>query len=164
MSARKRRGFTLVEMIVLIVVLSAAVLGVLVVFQNTVRSSADPQVYKQALAIGEALLDEILLTSYDPQPGTGARANFDDVMDYNTYTTAPGGIVDINGTPVPGLAAYNAAVAVATTTIDAGTDPCAPAPAGCAVAEAMRVTVTVTGPSGFAVSLDGYRARYVIGP
>jgi MSHA pilin protein MshD len=164
MSIRKRRGFTLVEMILLIVVLSAAVVGVLLVFQNAVRSSADPQVYKQALAIGEGLLDEILLTSYDLQPGTGARANFDNVMDYDGYNTAPGGIVDINGTAVPGLAGYNAQVAVAVTTIAAGAAACAPAPAGCAVAEAMRVTVTVTGPNGFTVPLDGYRMRYVTGP
>jgi MSHA pilin protein MshD len=163
MSIRKRRGFTLVEMILLIVVLSVAVVGVLLVFQNAVRSSADPQVYKQALAIGEALLDEILLASYDPQPGTGARANFDDVMDYNGYNTAPpGGIVDINGTAVPGLASYNAAVAVVVTSVDSGAAPCLPAPPGCAVSEAMRVTVTVTGPSGFTVSLDGYRMRYVL--
>jgi MSHA pilin protein MshD len=149
------RGFTLIEVIVLIVVLSAALAGVLLVFQNTVRSSADPQVYKQALAIAEGLLDEILLSSYDPLPGTGARANFDDVDDYAGYTTA-GGMKDINNNPIAGLTAYNVSnVAVAVVTLNDAGATLTP------VTEAKRVTVTVTGPAGFAISLDGYRLKYV---
>src|SRR5215211_7630170 len=104
MSGRSRRGFTLVEMIILIVVLSAALVGVLLVFQTTVRSSADPQVQKQALAIAESLLDEILLTSYDALPGSGPnRADFNDVNDYSGYTTGGGGMRDIENNLVPGL-------------------------------------------------------------
>jgi MSHA pilin protein MshD len=149
------RGFTLIEIIVLIVVLSTALAGVLLVFQNTVRSSADPQVYKQALAIAEALLDEILLTSYDPLAGTGARANFDDVDDYAGYTTA-GGMKDINNNPIAGLTAYNvSSVTVAVVTLNDAGATLTP------VTEAKRVTVTVTGPAGFAISLDGYRLKYV---
>jgi MSHA pilin protein MshD len=149
------RGFTLIEVIVLIVVLSAALAGVLLVFQNTVRSSADPQLYKQALAVAEGLLDEILLSSYDPLPGTGARANFDDVDDYAGYTTA-GGMKDINNNPIAGLTAYNVSnVAVAVVTLNDAGATLTP------VTEAKRVTVTVTGPAGFAISLDGYRLKYV---
>lgn len=147
MCGLRPRGFTLVELIVLIVVVAVALVGVLIVFQTAVRSSADPQVQKQALAVAEALLDEILLNSYDALPGTGARANYDDVDDYNGYSTA-GGIVDINGAAVPGLSAYNVSVAVATTALSG-------------VAEAKRITVTVTGPHGFPLSLDGCRVRYV---
>jgi MSHA pilin protein MshD len=147
-------GFTLIEIIVLIVVVSAALVGVLLVFQTTVRGSADPQVQKQAVAIAEALLDEILLTSYDPLPGTGARANFDDVADYAGYTTA-GGMVDIQGAPVAGLGAYNIAnVTVGAVPLnDVGNTLTA-------VAETLRVTVTVSGPNGVSISLDGYRSRY----
>lgn len=147
MCGLRERGFTLVEVIVLVVVVAIALVGVLLTFQTAVRSSADPQTRKQAIAIAEALLDEILLNAYDPLPGTGARANYDDVADYNGYATA-GGIVDINGAPVPGLGAYDATVAVVTTAL-----------AG--VGEAMRVTVTVTGPHGFPLALEGYRVRYV---
>jgi MSHA pilin protein MshD len=154
MCARSSGGFTLIEVIVLIVVVSAALAGVLLVFQSTVRSSADPQVHKQALAIAEALLDEILLASYDPLPGTGARANFDDVDDYAGYTTI-GGMKDIQNNPVPGLADFNVSnVAVALVTLNDSGGVLTP------VAEAKRVTVTVTGPAGFAISLDGYRLRY----
>jgi MSHA pilin protein MshD len=140
------RGFTLAEIVVLIVVLSVALVGVLLVFQTTVRGSADPQVRKQALAAAEALLDEILLASYDPLPGTGARAAFDDVDDYAAYSTS--GIEDIQGVPIAGLASYNVASITVTATPLNG------------VAEAKRITVTVAGPQNFVVSLDGWRLKY----
>jgi MSHA pilin protein MshD len=120
---------------------------VLLVFQNTVRGSADPQANKQALAIAEALLDEILLASYDSLGPSAGRASFDDVDDYATYTTA-GGMKDIQDAAIPGLEGYNvSAIAVVTTPL-----------AG--VAEAKRITVTVTGPQGVVVSLDGWRLKY----
>lgn len=151
----KRRGFTLVELVLLVVVLSAALAGVLLVFQNTVRASADPQVYKQAIAIGEALLDEILLNSYDPVAGGTSRTDYNDVDDYNGYSTT-GGMKDIQNAAIPGLADYNVgAVSVTTVTLNDSGGTLTP------VAEAKRITVTVTGPAGFAVSLDGYRLRYV---
>jgi MSHA pilin protein MshD len=154
----RSKGFTLVEIVVLIVVVAAALVGVLLVFQNTVRGSADPQVRKQALAIAEAMLDEILLASYDPLPGGGgARSNFNDVDDYLGYDTAGGGMRDIEDNLIAGLAAYNVGdVAVATVTLSAT----GPGPAVPNVAEAKRVTVTVTGPQGFSITLDGYRLNY----
>jgi MSHA pilin protein MshD len=142
------RGFTLVEIVVLIVVVAAALVGVLLVFQNTARGSADPQVRKQALAIAEAMLDEILQSSYDIRPGAGARADFDDVDDYVGFTTA-GGMTDIRGTAIPGLENYN----VTSITVDAD------APLG-GVDDAKRITVTVTGPQGFAVTLESWRLQY----
>lgn len=154
MCARSARGFTLVEIVVLIVVMAAALVGLLLVFQTTVRASADPQVRKQAFAVAEALLDEILLASYDPLPGTGARANFDDVADYAGYSTA-GGMRDIQNNPVAGLEAYDVAnVAVTVVSLNDAGGVLTP------VAETMRVTVTVTGPAGVSVALDGYRLRY----
>jgi MSHA pilin protein MshD len=147
------RGFTLVEVVVLIVVIGIAVAGVLLVFQNTVRGSADPQVYKQALAIAEAMLDEILLTSYDPVAGGGTRANFNDVDDYAPYSTT-GGMKDIDGNPVPGLQDYNVtSIAVVVSSLNS-TVALTP------VDEAKRITVTVTHVSGVSLSLDGYRLKY----
>lgn len=144
----RSRGFTLIEMVVLITVIGVGLAGILLTFRVAVQPSEDPQIRKQALAIAEAMLDEILLGSYDPLPGTGARANFDDVNDYNGYSTA-GGIVDISGAAVPGLSAYNIlGVSVSTTGLNG-------------VAEVKRITVTVRDPQGRDLSIDGYRARYV---
>jgi len=149
------RGFTLFEIVLLIAVVAAALAGVLLVFQNTVGSSADAQVRKQALAIAEALLEEVLIASYDPLPGTGARADFDDIQDYNGYTTGAG-IRDIEGNLVPGLGNYSASVAVAAAVPLNDTSGTLP------VNEARRVTVTVTvaGLSDFTVRLDGWRVDY----
>lgn len=145
----RRRGFTLIEMVVLITVIAVGLAGILLTFQVAVRPSEDPQIRKQALAIAEAMLDEILLNSYDPLPGTGARANFDDVDDYNGYNTGGGGIVDISGAAVAGLSAYNIVnVSVTATGLNG-------------VAEAKRITVTVRDPQGNDLSVDGYRTRYV---
>ena len=160
MCASRRRGFTLVEVVVLIVVIGIALAGVLLIFQNTVRGSADPQIRKQALAIAEAMLDEILLNPYGPLPGTGARANFDDVQDYAGFNSnPPGGITDIQGNPVAGLGAYNVLVTVTTDATTALNDSGATL---AAVGESRRVTVTVsvTGHPEMTVSLDGYRLRY----
>ena len=151
----KRRGFTLIELIVLIVVLGTALAGVLLVFQNVVRSSADPQIYKQALSIAEAMLDEVLLSSYEARPGSGARANFDDVADYDGFSTA-GGMTDLQGVAIPGLGAYNVSVAIAPAAALADSGGALP------VAESRRVTVTVTvnGQPDMTVRLDGFRLRY----
>jgi len=144
----RRRGFSLLELVILIGVIAVALAGILLTYQTVVKASGNPQVQKQALAVAEALLDEILLSSYDAIAGGGApRANFNDVDDYNGYSTATG-IEDIAGVPVPGLGDYNiASVTVATTALNG-------------VAEAKRVTVRVTGPGALALELDGWRLRY----
>lgn len=66
----KQRGLSLIELIMAIMIISVAVAGVLMVFSNSVRNSADPMVRKQAVAVAEALLNEVLaqpFTYCDPQ-------------------------------------------------------------------------------------------------
>ncbi|MGK5061308.1 type IV pilus modification PilV family protein [Janthinobacterium sp. LB3P112] len=65
-----QRGVTLIELVIFIVVVSIAVIGLLQIFARTTSSSADPQLRKQALAIAEAMLDEI----------AGARFTFCDPL------------------------------------------------------------------------------------
>jgi MSHA pilin protein MshD len=77
---RLQRGLTLVELIVSIVVISAAVAGVLTVLNLSNRASATPLAQKQALSIAEALLEEVELMPFtycdpdDPQAGTATSA------------------------------------------------------------------------------------------
>jgi MSHA pilin protein MshD len=71
------RGVTLVELIVFIVIVSIAVAGVLTALDIANRSSTDPMVQKQALAIAEALLEEVQLhpfTYCDPNDANAATA------------------------------------------------------------------------------------------
>ena len=64
---RPQRGFTLIELIIFIVVVAAGLAGILSVMNTVVKSSADPMIRKQTIAIAESLLEEILLKEYcDP--------------------------------------------------------------------------------------------------
>ncbi len=146
MRTRERRGFTLIELIVLVVVIAAGLVGLLTVYVSAGRGSAEPVVQKQALAIGGALLEEAQLSSYDSVAGTGpTRDQFNDVLDFNGYATT--GVETIDGTPIPGLGAYNVSISVATPGLNG-------------VAEARLITVTVTGPAGVNLALSGYRVKY----
>jgi len=154
MNKRRQRGFTLIELIIFIVVVSVGLAGILSVMNTVVKSSADPMVRKQTIAIAESLLEEILLKDYaSPSGGTngvstctlagGSRAQWDNICDYNGYTTT-GGIVDILGASATGLGSYNIAppVSVVSTNLTG--------------VAAKKITVSVTGPQG-TISLTGYR-------
>jgi MSHA pilin protein MshD len=122
----RQRGVNLIELVISIVVISIACTGVLLVFAQTVRYSADPMIQTQALAVAEAYLDEILSRPIDDPSGGesgGAeagetRATYDDVKDYNGLSNTPP--QDQNGlvtdfAPVdgqPDLAGYRVDVAV----------------------------------------------------
>jgi MSHA pilin protein MshD len=172
-----QRGFTLIELIIFIVIVSAALAGVLSVLTQSTARSADPQLRRQALAIAESLLEEVQLMPFtfcdpdDPAVDTAASAagcttsevmgpegetrsgatQFDNVNDYHGYAMAsPPGIRDITGAAVPGLGAYSASVVVQAAAL--GNIP--------AAGDALRITVTVNGPGSTQVSLEGWRTRY----
>jgi MSHA pilin protein MshD len=99
---RAQAGVNMVELIIAIVVIGIACTGVLLVFAQTVRFSADPMIQTQALAIAEATLDEILARplndpsggesggSEEGSPSTAAnRPLLDDVQDYDGLSNSP---------------------------------------------------------------------------
>ena len=137
-AARRERGLSLIELVVFIVVLAIGVSGVAIVFNQMTRSSVDPVVRKQALAIANSLLEEVELQPFtycdpdDPAVRTATSAaacatpeaigpeagetryaspRFDNVNDYNGFAMS-GGIRDITNTAVPGLGGYSASVSV----------------------------------------------------
>ncbi len=176
--ARRERGLSLIELVVFIVVLAIGVTGVAILFNQMTRSSVDPVVRKQALAIATSLMEEIELHAFtycdpdDPAVGTATSAagcaipeaigpepgetryadpRFDNVNDYNGFSMS-GGIRDVTNTVVPGLGSYAASVTVQP--ISAGELP------GIPTSEGLRITVNVTGPANANVVLQGYRLRY----
>jgi MSHA pilin protein MshD len=144
MTKPHQRGFTLIELIVFIVVVSAGLAGILSVMNTVVRSSADPMVRKQAMALADSTLEEILLKSYADPDGTSAgetdRSTWDNVDDYNARTNA-----DFPDLPAE-LASYVIGIVV---------DDGAPS-LGVA---ARRATVTITHGAD-SISMTGYRANY----
>ena len=186
MSTRLCRGVTLVELIVFIVIVGAAMAGLFAAFNTITAASADPQIRKQVLAIAESLMDEVALMPFtycDPDdanaatatstagcavPGNnedlvmgpegtedryGTTTQFDNVSDYHGFSMSGIRAISDGSTIVSGLGGYTASITVTQAGLASGAD-------AISAAEALRISVTVTGPSGVSTTLEGYRARY----
>lgn len=121
----RQHGVNLIELLIAIVIISIVSSGVLLIYAQAVRYSADPMIQQQAVAIGEAYLDEILARPVaDPAGGeTGAaeggeaRATYDDVQDYAGLGDSPpvgqdGTAADLDADGQPDLAGYRVDVSV----------------------------------------------------
>lgn len=90
MNRRATNGFTLIELIVFIVIVGAGLAGILSVMNAVVKSSADPVVRKQAIALADSIMEEVMQKAYsDPDGVQGnetTRDTMDDVDDYNGKT------------------------------------------------------------------------------
>lgn len=159
MSSRRSSGFTLIEMVMAIVIISVGLAGVLLAFNVAVKSSADPLVHKQMLSVAEEMMEEILLKPFvgdgitptnslaNCDGGTPpSRAAFDEVADYHNYQTT--GICDIDGGAVDGLASYSLQVKVEEGMLDT-----------LGGSSVLKVTVDVTH-SGDTITLVGWRTDY----
>ena len=167
-----QRGFTLIELVIFIVIVSVALAGVLTVLNITAKSSADPMVRKQALAIAEALLEEVSMQPYtycDPDDATAATATSAIIAASGCTTTIEtigpesgesrsvgsinpfDNVNDYDGLSTTtnaaggGVAKYTANVTVTSTTLNA--------------APALLINVSVNSGSE-TISLEGYRTRY----
>ena len=81
-------------------------------------------------------------------PTPTLRANFNDVDEYNGLLDV--GACDQFGNPLSGLSGYTVSVAVVQTSALSGIAP----------ANARRIDVSVTDPTGVLVTLSGYRANF----
>ena len=144
----KTRGFTLPEALLAIVVISVGLTGLLLAFSTVARSSADPVVRKQMLAIAQALMEEITLKPYaaaaNSAPGGCARDTYNDVADFNGYSST--GICTVDGVAIAQLATYNVSTTVASGTLF-----------GVTAAKTISVTVSHGGET---ITLTGWRTDY----
>lgn len=161
-SEAKSQGFSLIEVVVFIVIVSVALVGVLSVMNLTTQRSADPLIRKQAIAVAESMLEEIALHAFNNPAGgfTGPytqanRQYFDDVSDYAGLPPSSGVYPIDSVTPIPGLTGYSVSVSV----VNADLGP-ATSTISAASGNAKRITVTVTGPDNVSITLSGYRANY----
>lgn len=165
---RAAAGFTLIETLIAMVVVGIALTGFVSVFVLSFSQGADPLRERQALAIAEAYLEEILLRPYaDPDTDLvcdapeANRPILDDACDYNALSNngciavavtaaCPLGTCacDQSGIPIAGLAGYSVAIAV--TQVNVGPPNI----------NALRAQVTVTVPgSSTNAQLVGHRVQ-----
>lgn len=178
--SHRQRGLTLIELIVFIVIVGVALAGILTVFNVTTKSSTDPMIRKQMLAIAEALLEEVQLQPFtwcDPDDPLAATA-----ADSTGCTGGTGGANDESKLPLGPEAGetrgsattsfdnvndYNGLAGI-TTSITGGAMPSGYSAAisvaqnalnGIAAADSLRITVTVTRGAD-SLALEGYRTRH----
>ena len=153
---KNSQGFTLIEMVIAIVVLAAAVSGILFSLTANIGRSADPMIQQQAIIIAQAYLEEAVLKPYnDPDGGEtssceeAARIQYDDVADYDCINDTAGALDQFGGT-LPGLGNYNIAVNVSSVNI------------GAPAVTARRIDVTVTHDLSTSINLGltAYRTSY----
>ena len=171
-------GFTLIELIVAIVILSIGAASFLTLINQTTRESIDPVIVQQANAIAQSYLEEILLNPFcDPDLSTdcpafcsggntctvctAAEANrelFDDVCDYHNLNDLSGA-VDRNLNPLTGLGAYNISVTVEDGSVSG---PAILNTLSSTSNEVLRVDVNVTHDSidTLDLTLSGYRVNF----
>ena len=154
---RQQSGFTLIELIVVVVVISLSLVTLIGVFNQAASNSVDPVVQIRALECAQSKLDEILARKFDENTptggipacgsadinaancsGIGADADLDDVDDYN-------GHVDNS--------LDNCQISV--TVVNAGTEL-----GLSANNQARRITVTVNSTGGGGAVLSAYRANF----
>jgi len=164
----RQRGLSLLELIVFIVIVGAALAGVLSVMNITTAHSADPMINKQMLAIAESLMEEIQLKDFDAAVPTRSsvschKANLDQttrnsptfsycVSDYDGFAE-PAGIHAFDGSSIPSLSDYTVTVSVAAPAASFASTPPVPA------AAIWVITVTVRHGSD-SLTLTGYRFNY----
>ena len=182
---RKSRGLSLVELIVFIVIVSAAVAGVLGALGIATRSSADPMLQKQALAIAEAVLEEAQLMPFtycDPDDanaatalntaGCAAAVENPGPEALNVPPTGPvetrsgtvrpyDNVNDYNGFSMgPGITDITGAAITGLGAYTATVSVAGQALGAIPASDSLLIMVTVTGPGNTTVTLHGYRVRY----
>jgi MSHA pilin protein MshD len=182
---RQGRGFTLIDVLVLITLLGIVAGAVTALFMNMAKQSAEVMRTRQVISVAQSLLNEIEMmpfTNCDPNisvSGCGPTAEamgpeagevryhtvattlntrFDNVNDYNGFTEPNvrcAGICDIQGTVLN----------PAGSTLEGCTSAVTVAPqamTGIANTEGLLITVTITCPGITRLTLQGVRTRYAL--
>jgi MSHA pilin protein MshD len=108
---RRMAGVTLVELVVAMVIVGIALAGLMTVYNRASIASADPLITQQMLAIGETMMEEVMLKPYESTTGTkSTRAQYDALDDYASYAKQT--VTDVDGNAIAGLERYRVAVTV----------------------------------------------------
>lgn len=157
---RRSRGLTLIELVVAITLIGVVGGALVASFGWLSGRGVDPLMQRQALAVAESMLGEVMAQGVavsDPDggaDGAGPEAGesrtdganpFDHVNDYDGFDQT--GVTTLDGSAVPGLGAYRVRVSVSPQAVG-----------GMAADQGWWVEVTVDDPAGRAVVLAAWRA------
>lgn len=169
----RANGFTLIELVVLIVVLGLALTGVTLVINRTVAQSPKALVQTRAMDIAQSYLEEILQKRFDQHTGPGGiprcdstdnnavacsntlgpdgetRAWYNDVDDYNGINDSPP--ITATGTSLSDYQSYRVQITVTYAGNELGFAN---------NRQAKRITVSVTTPLGNVIPVSAYRVNY----
>jgi MSHA pilin protein MshD len=133
LNKHRMAGVTLVELVVAMVIVGVALAGLVSVYNRASIASTDPLITQQMLAIGETMMEEVMLKPYDSTTGTkSTRAQYDALDDYASY--AKQAVTDVDGNAIAGLERYRVAVTVG---------PAGQTLPGVATTDVKRIVVTV---------------------
>ncbi len=175
----RQRGLTLIELIVFIVIVSVGIVGILGVFNITSAKSSDPLVRKQALAVAEALLEEIELMPFtycDPDDPAAATATSEAGCTVPESMSAPGpetsqgetrystttpfdNVNDYHGFVMSGIRDLSGTAIPVLESYSASVTVTQGGLGLATTADAALVAVAVTGPGNETVTLHSYRVR-----
>jgi len=188
-SPLRQRGLSLIELVMFIAIVGISLSFVLVAYNQSIKSSADPMVRKQAVAVAESLLHEVLMQPFtwcDPQDAandgatppsagvacTGGSGNSQDkgggalgplpATEARASASDPfDNVADYNGLSIgPGITAVDGTPVAALTDYAASvTVQRDGASFGLAADAVLRVDVLVTG-RGQSITLTGWRFRH----
>lgn len=135
--------------------IAIALTGSLLLIDTTTRDGARPMLTRQAIALVDATLEEVLANAYaDPDDGVvcgppeAGRILYDDVCDYDGYDRLGGR--DALDVPIAGLEGYRVQIVI---------DRNARLATLVGAAEVLRVDAQVIDPLGGIHRLSGYRTR-----
>lgn len=111
------RGFTLIELVISIVIISVGLTGCIFALTTASRYSADPMIKQQASSIAKSYMEEIISKEFPTTvpcgaPPGGGRTTYTNICDYHGLNNI--GVKNQNDQPVAALSAYNVTVNIDT--------------------------------------------------
>ncbi|MDK2778818.1 MAG: prepilin-type N-terminal cleavage/methylation domain-containing protein [Pseudomonadota bacterium] len=159
---RNRKGFTLVELIIVILLISLAAVASLKAFSVLAGRSSEALIQSRTLDLAQLYLDEILAARFDEQTGNGgvppytgcritddgeSRSAYDDVDDYNAISNEPPALINQELASV-----YNGYRVTVRVSCDNSV--------GVNTAGAKRIDLTITAVDGSVSRFTAYRGNF----
>lgn len=123
----RSRALTLAESLLATILLATTVTVVVGAVLAGHQQTCEAGDTRRAVALVEAMMEEILALPYDdpdgasapgPEAGESSRAAFDNIDDYHGYSEAAGAVADAAGSPYPAAyAVYDRSVTIAAASI-----------------------------------------------